>query len=193
MTCLFLILILLSFPAVSLWTFPGVERETGCSVPCCLSQRKHLSWFKKLSLQPSLYLCCCPLAGALVFSAPGQFHLAALPSSKLNLFLQNHGLLLRVLTFFWSSGHGAFHSENIRLSIIKCPGSSDSKVSAYNVGDQGLIPALGRSPGEGKNNPVQYSCSTWGKSHGWRSLVGYSPWGCKESDMTKRLFFLSYN
>ena len=28
-----------------------------------------------------------------------------------------------------------------------------------------------------------------GKSHGWRSLVGYSPWGCKESDMTERLHF----
>ena len=28
-----------------------------------------------------------------------------------------------------------------------------------------------------------------GKSHGWRSLVGYSPWGCKESDMTERFHF----
>ena len=30
------------------------------------------------------------------------------------------------------------------------------------------------------------------KSHGWRSLVGYSPWGCKESDMTERLHFRTY-
>ena len=30
-----------------------------------------------------------------------------------------------------------------------------------------------------------------GKSHGWRSLVGYSPWGCKESDTTELLHFLS--
>ena len=30
-----------------------------------------------------------------------------------------------------------------------------------------------------------------GKSHGRRSLAGYSPWGCKESDTTKRLDFLS--
>ena len=29
-----------------------------------------------------------------------------------------------------------------------------------------------------------------GKSHGWRSLVGYSPWGCKESDTTERLHFV---
>ena len=28
-----------------------------------------------------------------------------------------------------------------------------------------------------------------GKSHGWRSLVGWSPWGCEESDMTERLHF----
>ena len=31
-----------------------------------------------------------------------------------------------------------------------------------------------------------------GKSHGWRSLVGYSPWGCKESDTTERLHFTHF-
>ena len=34
------------------------------------------------------------------------------------------------------------------------PGGSDSKASAYNAGDLGLIPGLGRSPGEGNGNPV---------------------------------------
>ena len=38
------------------------------------------------------------------------------------------------------------------------PGGSDSKVSAYNAGDPGSIPGLGRSPGEGNGNPLQYSC-----------------------------------
>ena len=38
------------------------------------------------------------------------------------------------------------------------PGGSDSKASAYNVGDLGSIPGLGRSPGEGNGNPLQYSC-----------------------------------
>ena len=38
------------------------------------------------------------------------------------------------------------------------PGGSDGKVSAYNVGDPGSIPGLGRSCGEGKGNPLQYSC-----------------------------------
>ena len=36
--------------------------------------------------------------------------------------------------------------------------SSDGKVSAYNAGDPGSIPGLGRSPGEGNGNPLQYSC-----------------------------------
>ena len=38
------------------------------------------------------------------------------------------------------------------------PGGSDGKASAYNAEDQGSIPALGRSPGEAKGNPLQYSC-----------------------------------
>ena len=39
-----------------------------------------------------------------------------------------------------------------------CPGGSDGKASVYNAGDLGLIPGLGRSPGEGNGNPLQYSC-----------------------------------
>ena len=38
------------------------------------------------------------------------------------------------------------------------PGGSDSKASACNAGDPGSIPGLGRSPGEGNGNPLQYSC-----------------------------------
>ena len=48
-----------------------------------------------------------------------------------------------------------------------------------------MIPGSGRSPGEGNDNPLQYSCLE--NPHGQRSLVGYSPWGCKESDTTERL------
>ena len=39
-------------------------------------------------------------------------------------------------------------------SSLSIPGGSDSKVSAYNVGDLGLIPGLERSPGEGKGYPI---------------------------------------
>ena len=43
------------------------------------------------------------------------------------------------------------------IYIMDFPGSSDSKASAYNVGDLGSIPGPGRSPGEGNDNPLQYS------------------------------------
>ena len=46
---------------------------------------------------------------------------------------------------------------------------SDDKESSCSLGDPGSVPGLGRSPGEGKGNPHQYSCL--GKSHGQRSLV----------------------
>ena len=42
---------------------------------------------------------------------------------------------------------------------------------------------------EGNGNPLQYSCLENPISHGWRSMVGYSPWGRKESDTTERLHF----
>ena len=44
------------------------------------------------------------------------------------------------------------------LFLRDFPGGSDNKESACNVGDLGLIPGLGRSPGEGNDNPLQYSC-----------------------------------
>ena len=59
------------------------------------------------------------------------------------------------------------------------------KNPAANAGDHGSIPELGRSPGGRHGNPLQYSCLE--NPHGQRSLVGYSPWGRKESDMTERL------
>ena len=43
------------------------------------------------------------------------------------------------------------------LPLLGFPGGSAGKVSACNVGDLGLIPGLGRSPGEGKGYPLQYS------------------------------------
>ena len=52
---------------------------------------------------------------------------------------------------------------------------------------QTLIPGLGRSPGEW-NDFTHSSILAW-RSHGQRSLAGYSPWGRKESDTTERLHF----
>ena len=70
------------------------------------------------------------------------------------------------------------------------PGSSDGKESACNAGDWGSTPGLARSPGEGNHNPLQYSWRILpGESHGQRSLAGYSPRSCKESDTTERLTY----
>ena len=46
----------------------------------------------------------------------------------------------------------------LSLLIVGLPGGSGGKESTCNAGDQGLIPGLGRSPGEGNGNPPQYSC-----------------------------------
>ena len=60
--------------------------------------------------------------------------------------------------------HKSFEERNhevITSSFITSqgfPGGSDGKSSACNVGDLGSIPGLGRSPGEGNGNPLQYSC-----------------------------------
>ena len=81
------------------------------------------------------------------------------------------------------------HEIDAVFDLPVFPGGSDGKVSAYNVGDLGSIPELGRSPGEGNGNPFQYSCLE--KFIPQRSVVGYSPWGCKESDMTEPLHFTS--
>ena len=51
-----------------------------------------------------------------------------------------------------------------------------------NAGYPSLIPGLGISPGEANGNTPEFLL---GKSHGQRSLVGYSPWGCKESGRTE--------
>ena len=71
--------------------------------------------------------------------------------------------------------------------------SSDGKESACNVGDLGSIPSLGRSPGEGNGNPLQYSClqnpmdrgSWWATVHGaekrWTGLRDET-WHTQESD-----------
>ena len=49
-------------------------------------------------------------------------------------------------------------TRRARLCFVGIPGGSDGKASAYNVEDLGSIPGLGRSPGEGNGNLLQYSC-----------------------------------
>ena len=65
------------------------------------------------------------------------------------------------------------------------PGGSDGEEYACSVGDLSLIPGLGKSPGGGLGNPLQYSCLE--NPHGQRSLVGYSPWSLKGLGTTEQL------
>ena len=74
-----------------------------------------------------------------------------------------------------------FFLINFYRSVVALEGFSN-KESACDAADADLIPGSGRSPGGGNGYPLQYSCL--GKSHKQRILVGCSPWGCKESNMT---------
>ena len=95
-------------------------------------------------------------------------------------------------------GVGDRDSERLTLHIFKTyykatviftvwyywgfPGASVVKNPPANAGDAGLILGWGRSPRGGNGNPLQYPCLE--KVYGQRSLVGYSLWSCRESDMT---------
>ena len=61
--------------------------------------------------------------------------------------------------------------SQVSLLIEVFPGGSDGKESAYNAGDLGSMSGLGRFPGEGHGNPLQYFCLE--NPHGQRNLVGY--------------------
>ena len=118
--------------------------------------------------------------------------------------------LSRGNSFFFRSGQrykvipsprmlGITIAQHISIAIEPAfPGGSEVKESACNVGDLGLIPGSGRSPGEGNSNPLQYSCLenamdravfSPGESPGRRSLVSNSPRGRKE--WTRRSSFTS--
>ena len=90
-------------------------------------------------------------------------------SSKVNLSRDAISLVLEISKYRWSNHSGSLrlwqnprrYDENgIRLLVLNMgfPGGSEGKASAYNAGDLGLIPGLGRSPGEGNGNPLQFSC-----------------------------------
>ena len=56
--------------------------------------------------------------------------------------------------------------------VLGFPGDSDGKESACNAGDPGLIHGLGRSPGEGNGDPLQYSCPESLMDRGlWQAIV----------------------
>ena len=82
------------------------------------------------------------------------------------------------------------------LSILSdFPGGSDGKASVYNAGDPHLIPGLGRSPGEGNGNPLQYYCLENPMDRGaWQATVrGVTKSWTRLSNFTPLHFILSFN
>ena len=71
----------------------------------------------------------------------------SLPGSSVHGIFQARGLEWGAITF-----------SDIDTMMCIFSGSSGGKESAHNAGDPGLIPGLGRSPGEGNGYPLQYSC-----------------------------------
>ena len=57
----------------------------------------------------------------------------------------------------WPTQHIIYDNFTCLMTTYYHPRGSDSKASAYNAGDLGSIPGLGRSPGEGNGNSLQYS------------------------------------
>ena len=99
-----------------------------------------------------------------------------------------------MLSFKWNTRwlkifqHQSFYLSLAIYFIIDtgAPGGSDGKESACSAGDLGSIPGLGRSPGEGNGNPLQYSCLKNPMERGaWQAKVH----GVAELDATEQLHF----
>ena len=76
--------------------------------------------------------------------------------------------------------------KQLPLITISFPCGSDGKASACNAGDLGSIPGLGRSPGVGKGNPLQYSCLENPTDGGawWATVHGVAKSRTRLSDCT---------
>ena len=68
--------------------------------------------------------------------------------------------------------HPGVYTWGLQVSNLGFPGGSDGKKSAFNAGDLCSVPGLGRSLGEGKGDPLQYSCLENPMDRGvWRTIV----------------------
>ena len=80
----------------------------------------------------------------------------------------------------------------IQLSFVNAdikdfPGGSDGKSICLHRGRPRFDPWVGKIPWRRNWQPTRVLLP--GKSHGWRNLVGYNPWGHKELDTTEQLHF----
>ena len=102
-------------------------------------------------------------------------------SRSVNIFSSEFVISFYLLKAFWRVWlyHKMLYLFSFCSIAFGFPGGSDGKESTCNAGDLGSIPGLGRSPGGGHGNPLQYSClenpmdrEAWG-----RGLCSYSPRG----------------
>ena len=86
--------------------------------------------------------------------------------------------------YIYYCGQGSFRRNGVTL--MGFPGGSEVKASASHVGDLGLIPGSGRSPGEGNGNPLQYSCLENPMDGGvwWATVHGVAKSRKRLSDLT---------
>ena len=109
--------------------------------------------------------------------------LTTIPSPLLGFLLQcrRHGFSSWVRKIPW-------RRDWLPTPVLGFPSGSDGKESACSAGDLGSVLGLEISPGEGKGNPLQYSCLENSMDRGawWATLQG----GHKESDTTEQLTLL---
>ena len=88
-----------------------------------------------------------------------------------------------------------YEPKNENYFIIDFPGGSDGKASVYNARDLGSSPGLGRSPGEGNGNPLQYCCLENPMDRGaWYATVyGVAKSWTRLSNFTSSLYNKRFN
>ena len=129
--------------------FPSKLEQVLPSLPLLLSP-----WSPYPSLPPAVWRSPVFATLALLFLFVGYF--LEHPDS----------IVIKIYLFF------VFHSFPYPMCFMGFPGGSDGKESACNAGDLGLIPGLGRSPGEGNGYPLQYSCLENSTDRGaWQATV----------------------
>ena len=167
------------------WDFPGKITEVGCHF---LLQRIFLT--QGLNLCLSINLTFIPILGS-ISSLKFKFSLffvviISIQSNKITyllLIIKNNTCHNNAISLLQGIYKVAVENRLIVTftyvaQMVKNPLSRQETWV-------GKITGLGRSPGGGHGNPLQYSCLK--NPHEQRCLAGYSPWGCKELDTTEQL------
>ena len=105
---------------------------------------------------------------------------------KLGLVLMGMAMLSKSLIEFsvdgWSYVLSLIFTWGQSQTTVGFPGGSEDEASVCNAGDPGSIPGLGRPPGEGNGNPLQYSCLENSMNTGawWATVQGFTEWDTVE-------------